>query len=328
MARAFEAGALCPSLRPKVGDEVRTLQPCHVATSLLGAAPTSSQALASELTMASRDAAAARRAAVASQQAPTMQFGGGGASGSATRLRLRPTVHEVGDSIGLRRKWDNWIKTTTLGKSGESFFCSDPANPATAPLRDTAHPEIRFNFPVTNVHVTLKDLGKAGDADARERIIWDADYGKNAKGMMQVDRNMPSEGGRVRRLMQLCPTMDEPHRLELHVTADDPSAASRPKNLEPPFEPIDDDEKDRGVDEVIQFEVRLVPEGGLDPPSHRRAHAPHPRPSWGPFIEAGAAMSPTSVAVLLGGLQVAAAGQPPQAQVGNLPRHCGGWTFL
>merc|ERR1712107_885530 len=51
----------------------------------------------------------------------------------------------------------------------------------------------------------------------------------------------------------MCPPLGEKHRVEIHVTADDP----RPKDLAEP---------DRGVDETAQFEVELLAPGGFCTP--------------------------------------------------------------
>lgn len=209
---------------------------------------------------------------------------------------LRPDLKQVGDSLGVATLAKNWITKTSLGSQRARFFCSDPTKPLKL-LPDTEHPEINFAFPVTNVHVTLTDLGRIGDENAGGKVIWDADYATGGEKIKKIDSNMPSDAGSVRTMRPLCLPQDIPWHLELHVTADDPA----PKNLKPPFEPP---ETDRGVDEIAQFEVGLRAED--DPRLHRPptsvAKASRRRmlnwPRSGPYYEAAPCSPPETVLLL------------------------------
>lgn len=210
---------------------------------------------------------------------------------TASRRKLRPQLRQVGDSLGLSDMLRNWVTRTSLNSQAARFFCTGPDEPLLL-LPDVEHPRIDFEFPVKNVHVTLADLGRAGDEEARERLLWDADYGiGQKKRLREVAGDAPSEGGLQPRMQQVCFPGNTPWRLELHVTADDPRTlpGKNPK------------ENDRGIDEIVQFEVRLLPEGDrrlvrLGP----RRHVDIPSIHDGPFIESRAPCWPWAVAPACG----------------------------
>lgn len=224
---------------------------------------------------------------------------------------LRPLIKQVGDSLGLNHMSKNFVVSTSLRSQVSRFFCVDPKNFPRA-LPDTEHPEIKFAFPVKNVHVTLTDLGKAdfGTEGAPKKpkkvppkTVWDAGYATQADRIRTIQSDMTSDRGSARQFKPMCPPLDTPFRLEYHITADDPKTTDPPAHLTPPFPPPDDS-PDRGVDEVVQMEVRLLREG--DPRLPRfggGGGAEHgerpPAPPWNlPFHEAAAPCGPMELALL------------------------------
>jgi len=181
-------------------------------------------------------------------------------AGAALGTKYEALIEQVGDAVGHENLFKNWIMRAHLSDerddgSGSRFLCANPgkrggpSKPGKL-LDDKDHPRIEFAFPVKNVHVELLDLGAADDAGAEERLLWDANYATDER-IKQLTGRMPSQGGEMPRMRQLCPTANTPWRMELRVTADDARSAAS-QSLEG---------TDRGIDETIQFEARLLHEG-------------------------------------------------------------------
>lgn len=199
-------------------------------------------------------------------------------------VRVQPLVTQVGDAIGLRESLiKNWIVSTSLRKRN-AFFCNRPDAAKGWKLKEIdSHPAIKFAFPVKNVHVTITDLGRVGDEDAKENVLLDAEFGKGPQQqrISEVAEDVKSQSGQRRQWRQPCPPFRTPWRLEMKVTADDPRRAKVGQELQ----------LDRGVDEVVQFEVQML---GENDPRLRKAqgfshgmHGMNGRPVRGPWIEGG-----------------------------------------
>jgi len=179
----------------------------------------------------------------------------------AVGRKLVPLLKQIGDSVAPSGREHNWVTSMNLGNRSARFFCQREKS-APVLLPEQEHLRVAFAFPVKNVHITLTDLGRAGDNEAEvetlweqhgtARSIWDSIYRVLGAPRRRILGNEPSEGGEAPRMRQLCPPPKTPRRVELHVTADDPRA--QPGKVM--------QELDRGVDEVAQFEVRLVPDVG------------------------------------------------------------------
>eukprot|EP00933_Yihiella_yeosuensis_P062065 TRINITY_DN6499_c2_g1_i2.p1 TRINITY_DN6499_c2_g1~~TRINITY_DN6499_c2_g1_i2.p1 ORF type:complete len:301 (+),score=46.31 TRINITY_DN6499_c2_g1_i2:80-982(+) len=209
-----------------------------------------------------------------------------GASGSiALPKALRPIVKQVGDSLLLNPGSGNQVDKFEMlpHDSNQRFFCRySHQMQRRFSLPDTEHPILKFEHPVKNVHITLTDLGSRRKKD--NNIVWDADFATDEKPITEVSPSMPSTGGDVRKFRQLCYPENVPHRLELRVTADGAQESTIPKDLKPPFEPK---HPDRGIDEIVQIEVKFAKEGDPELASNSESR---------PAAERARAMQPETMA--------------------------------
>lgn len=158
--------------------------------------------------------------------------------------RFRPSVRQLGDSVGMKDAGRNYV--LHFGLRNPRLWCKDPRLGAVTRahmplLPKTVHPSLKLAFNAKEINIHLTDMGTAEKPDDKD--IYDADFAVD-KSRKEIASDAEPDGGEIPQMEVICPKPGEVHRYELTVSGLDHRA-------NPP------DHTNRGLQETVMFEGEL-----------------------------------------------------------------------